>query len=50
VSGASWQPQPTQVTFEPGKEQKVTFSVRGQALDVVHDEEEEEGAEDDVQG
>jgi len=26
----------------------VTFSVRGQALDVVHDEEEEEGAEDDV--
>lgn len=42
----AWQRQPTRVRFEPEENQKLTFSVRGQALDVVNDAEEgEEGAE-----
>lgn len=42
----AWQRQPTRVTFEPEKDQKLTFSVRGHAVDVVNDaEEDEEGAE-----
>jgi hypothetical protein len=32
------------VTFEPEEDQKVTFSVRGHAVDVVNDEEEEQAA------
>jgi hypothetical protein len=42
----TWQRQPTRVTFEPEENQKLTFSVRGHALDVVNDAEQgEEGAE-----
>jgi hypothetical protein len=43
----AWQRQPTRVTFEPDDTQKLTFSVRGHAVDVVNDkdEEDEEGAE-----
>jgi len=40
-----WQRQPTRVTFEPEEDQKVTFSVRGHAVDVVNDTEEEEKTE-----
>lgn len=41
-----WQRLPTRVTFEPLENQKLTFSVRGHAVDVVNDaEEDEEGAE-----
>jgi len=40
-----WQRQPTRVTFGPDEDQKVTFSVRGHAVDVVNDAEEDEGAE-----
>jgi len=43
---AVWQRLPTRVTFEPLENQKLTFSVRGHAVDVVNDgEEDEEGAE-----
>lgn len=41
----SWQRQPTRVTFEPDENQKVTFAIRGHAVDVVNDAEEDEGAE-----
>ena len=37
-----WQRQPTRVTFAIGEAQKLTYSVRGHAADVVHDDEEEE--------
>jgi hypothetical protein len=42
-----WQRQPTRVTFEPLENQKLTYSVRGHAVDVVNDAEEDddEGAE-----
>jgi hypothetical protein len=41
-----WQRLPTRVTFEPLENQKLTFSVRGHAVDVVNDaEEDDEGAE-----
>ena len=41
-----WQRLPTRMTFEPLENQKLTFSVRGHAVDVVNDaEEDEEGAE-----
>jgi hypothetical protein len=43
--GPGWQRQPTRVTFEPEEDQKVTFSVRGHAVDVVNDAEEDEGTE-----
>jgi hypothetical protein len=42
----AWQRQPTRVTFQPGETQKITFSVRGHAVDIVNDtEEDEEGGE-----
>lgn len=42
----AWQKLPTRVTFEPEENQKLTFSVRGHAVDVVNDaEEDDEGAE-----
>jgi hypothetical protein len=42
-----WQRQPARVTFEPAEGQKLTYSVRGHAVDVVNDaeEEEDEGSE-----
>jgi hypothetical protein len=43
---SAWQRQPTRVTFEPEENQKLTFLVRGHAVDVVNDAEgDEEGAE-----
>ncbi len=40
----TWQRQPTRVTFEPEENQKLTYSVRGHAVDVVSGlEEDEEG-------
>lgn len=39
-----WQRQPTRVTFAPEEEQKVTYSVRGHAVDVVYDTDAEEEA------
>lgn len=44
-SGARRQRQPTRMTFEPDDNQKLTFAVRGHAVDVVNDREEEEGSE-----
>jgi hypothetical protein len=42
----AWQREPVRVTFEPDDSQKLTFSVRGHAVDVVNEaEEDEEGAE-----
>lgn len=41
----AWQRQPTRVTFEPDENQKLTFSIRGHAVDVVNDAEESEEAE-----
>ena len=35
-----WQRQPVRVTFEPGADQKLIYSVRGHSADVVNDEEE----------
>lgn len=40
----AWQRQPARVTFATGAAQKSTYSVRGHAVDVVNDEEEEEDA------
>ena len=37
----SWQRQPVRVTFSSPLDQKLTYSVRGHAVDVVNDEEEE---------
>jgi len=37
----SWQRQPVRVTFISQPDQKLTYSVRGHAVDVVNDEEEE---------
>jgi hypothetical protein len=39
-----WQRQPSRVTFEPDNGPKVTFAVRGHAVDVVVDDEEGEAA------
>ena len=39
-----WQRQPTRVTFAPDDEQKLTYSVRGHAVDVVNDSDSEEAA------
>lgn len=36
----AWQRSPARVTFEPGEE-KLTFTVRGHAVDVVNDDDEE---------
>jgi hypothetical protein len=39
-----WQRRPTRVTFEPDENQKLTFSVKGHAVDVVLDlDEDDEG-------
>ena len=40
----TWQRQPTRVTFEVSEGQKTTYSVRGHAVDVVNDEEEEDAS------
>lgn len=40
----AWQRQPMRVTFEPEENQKLTYSVRGHAVDVVNDSEEEDDA------
>lgn len=39
----AWQRQPTRVSFEPEENQKLEFSIRGHAVDVVNDSEEEDG-------
>jgi hypothetical protein len=39
----AWQRRPTRVTFEPEDNQKLTFSVKGHAVDVVMDAEDDEG-------
>jgi hypothetical protein len=39
-----WQRQPARVTFEVREGQKTTYSVRGHAIDVVTDEEEEDAS------
>ena len=39
----AWQRQPTRVTFQPDENQKLTYSVRGHAVDVVMDDDEEDG-------
>src|SRR5579883_2151864 len=41
----AWQRQPTRVTFEPDDTRKLTFSIRGHAVDVVNDAEEEDPEE-----
>jgi hypothetical protein len=40
----AWQRSPTRVTFEPAGTQKQTFAIRGHAVDVITDEEEDEEA------
>jgi hypothetical protein len=40
-----WQRQPVRVTFEPDDKTKLTFAVRGRAVDLVNDIEEDEEAE-----
>jgi hypothetical protein len=45
-SAPIWQRQPAKVTFESEQNQKLTFSVRGTAVDLVNDaEEDDQGAE-----
>jgi hypothetical protein len=39
-----WQRQPTRVTFEPKEDQRSTYAIRGRAVDLINDEEEEEEA------
>jgi hypothetical protein len=41
----AWQRQPTRVTFQPDETQNLTFSVRGHAVDVVMDADDEEDGE-----
>jgi hypothetical protein len=41
----TWQRQPTRVTFQPDEDQKLTYSVRGHAVDVVMDTDDEEDGE-----
>ena len=41
----AWQRQPTRVTFQPDEEQKLTYSVRGHAVDVVMDADDDEDGE-----
>jgi hypothetical protein len=40
-----WQRRPTRVTFEPDENQKLTFSVKGHAVDVVLDADEDDEGE-----
>jgi len=39
-----WQRQPPRVTFEPKADEKLTYSIRGRAVDLVNDNDEEEEA------
>ena len=39
----AWQRQPARVTFEPDEKQKLTYAVHGHAVDIVNDEEDDEG-------
>jgi hypothetical protein len=41
----TWQRQPTRVTFQPDDEQKLTYSVRGHAVDILSNDEESEGGD-----
>jgi hypothetical protein len=41
----AWQRQPARVTFQPDEEQKLTYSVRGHAVDVVMDADDDEDGE-----
>jgi hypothetical protein len=41
----AWQRQPVRVSFEPDENQKLTYSVRGHVVDIVNDNEEDEGSE-----
>lgn len=41
----TWQRQPSRVTFQPDEEQKLTYSVRGHAVDAVVDTDEDEDGE-----
>jgi len=41
----TWQRQPMRVTFQAGDAQKLTFTVRGHIIDLVNDQEDEEGAD-----
>jgi hypothetical protein len=41
----TWQRGPTRVTFEPDDEQKLTYAVRGHAVDIVSNDEESEGGD-----
>jgi len=40
----AWQRQPARATFETREDQKVTYAIRGRAVDVVTDNEQEEEA------
>ena len=40
-----WQRQPTRVTFTDGKEQKLTYAVRGSSIDVIDDDENDNSSE-----
>jgi hypothetical protein len=40
----AWQRQPTRVTFEPKEDQKLTYAIRGHAVDLINDNDEEEEA------
>ncbi|PYX36538.1 MAG: hypothetical protein DMG75_10125 [Acidobacteria bacterium] len=44
-STPTWQRQPVRVSFQSQEGQKLTFTVRGHAVDVVDDTAEEEGTE-----
>ena len=39
----AWQRQPVRVTFQPEEDQKLTYSVHGHVVDIVNDEEDDEG-------
>jgi hypothetical protein len=43
-----WQRQPARVSFEPDEEQKFTYSVRGHAADLVHDDDNESADQEDA--
>jgi len=39
----AWQRQPVRVTFQPEEDQKLTYAVHGHVVDIVNDEEDDEG-------
>ena len=39
----AWQRQPVRVTFQPEEDQKLTYAVRGHVVDIVNNEEDDEG-------